>query len=1035
MCDQLYQSESKAFKINLSAGAILKNIYTSDLTYFIAYSNFDIFRKPMLISTRRDLTKLKKKLKEIDFLQYALLNRSNSRYKALMITNIKFSLTKVNYPLGCTDISIPVWLSINKGLLFNANYKDNLCMFRALANQRTKLNHIPMRMIKSLFWQWKLYCKTKGIKDPGSIEQFKGIEFQHLCHFEKCFKTNINIYEREQSGETIPVFKSMHPYKCTLNLNKYQNHVCYITDMKKYCRKYKCTCCSRLFKGRYALSVHQNHCVKQSKLQYPSGFKQQKLSLFELLEHYGIFIHPSERYYDFMVTYDYECILQKITPQVTDKCEITHKHVPVSWACCSNVPGYLEPVCRVNEDPDALVKDMITYMYEIQAKAKELSMQKWGPALQKLDELIEKYKPVESDRSEDAMSAIEPDEPMSSQMINRMNKPNVYRQMQQNLHNTDNINVKYNDYPSDESSDDGVESDDENPFNTNDSNEAMYINANINDGNDENDDHVQWKNRLLKAHHNKLKRLRKQFERYISELVVLGFNNCNYDNLIAFESLIKHLDIANCEEPLIIKKNNSYHVIANQKLKILDISRYVAAGCSYSDFLKSYEIEEQKSCFFYEYLDSFQKLSEKELPPPEKWFSTLKNKNVLGNTPEEIEKNYQQMKQIWNDNKMTTLQDFLVYYNILDTSPFLKAALKLSEYYRVEHELDVFKRTISLPGVARILIYRSAYHRGASFYQFDESQADIYALFKKNITGGPSVIYHREMVCGETPIRGNPNEICKSIVGLDCNALYPASYYYRFPVRAPVFRWSHKHYAPETNERYVAMYDYMDYMASKTGLRIQHKLNSKTEVLIGLHPVDGYAVSKSGCRFCFEYDGCYYHGCVSCRTVSVKAKIKYAKLLAERKKRTEIRNEYIRSHGVVLCIMKECVWKKLIKTNKEIKQFVLSRRPQFYASHPKTCTQDEILTAVKNKKLFGFLLVDLECPTEWDENFRSDIPASDYYGEFNPIWMTTNVPFEHWGQHMQSFALQAGISLRPRKLLVGGTRGERLLILSDLLEW
>ena len=58
------------------------------------------------------------------------------------------------------------------------------------------------------------------------------------------------------------------------------------------------------------------------------------------------------------------------------------------------------------------------------------------------------------------------------------------------------------------------------------------------------------------------------------------------------------------------------------------------------------------------------------------------------------------------------------------------------------------------------------------FPLFPPRHSDIGALMRRNLTGGPSIIFHRKQVKNVTPIRNNPAEIVKSIVGYDANALY-----------------------------------------------------------------------------------------------------------------------------------------------------------------------------------------------------------------------------------------------------------------------
>ena len=54
-----------------------------------------------------------------------------------------------------------------------------------------------------------------------------------------------------------------------------------------------------------------------------------------------------------------------------------------------------------------------------------------------------------------------------------------------------------------------------------------------------------------------------------------------------------------------IKKENSYLAISTPQLKFLDIFNYLAAGFSYSQFLKAYGCDIPKGIFPYEWFYSF----------------------------------------------------------------------------------------------------------------------------------------------------------------------------------------------------------------------------------------------------------------------------------------------------------------------------------------------------------------------------------------------------------------------------------------------
>ena len=110
--------------------------------------------------------------------------------------------------------------------------------------------------------------------------------------------------------------------------------------------------------------------------------------------------------------------------------------------------------------------------------------------------------------------------------------------------------------------------------------------------------------------------------------------------------------------------------ISTENLKFLDILSFLAPGYSYGSFLKAYNCKLQKATFPYEYLDKIEKLKDKSLHKYETWFSKLKNSNIT-------EEEYKQAQKIWDEKKMTTLDDYLIYYNNLDVGPFIEAVDKM----------------------------------------------------------------------------------------------------------------------------------------------------------------------------------------------------------------------------------------------------------------------------------------------------------------------------------------------------------------------
>ena len=77
-----------------------------------------------------------------------------------------------------------------------------------------------------------------------------------------------------------------------------------------------------------------------------------------------------------------------------------------------------------------------------------------------------------------------------------------------------------------------------------------------------------------------------------------------------------------------IKPDNGYMCIKTPSLKFLDITQFLAPGCSYDTFLKAYGIEEEKGFFPYDWLDCLEKLNHPCLPPHSAFYNELKECNI-----------------------------------------------------------------------------------------------------------------------------------------------------------------------------------------------------------------------------------------------------------------------------------------------------------------------------------------------------------------------------------------------------------------------
>ena len=491
---------------------------------------------------------------------------------------------------------------------------------------------------------------------------------------------------------------------------------------------------------------------------------------------------------------------------------------------------------------------------------------------------------------------------------------------------------------------------------------------------------------------------------WLHQLPVIGFNSGRYDlNVIKqffIPYLLKPSKQDNEEEEadetrFVIKRQNTFMCFATKNLKFLDITSYLAPGFSYAKYLTAYGCELGKGHFPYEYMDGIGKLADRALPPQAAFFSQLKNEGIS-------DTDYAACQAVWGDNQMTTMRDYLIWYNNRDVTPFLDAIAKQAGFYKHQN-IDMFKDGISVPGLSLLHLFNDL-PNDTYFTVFNRTNSDLHELVKDNIVGGPAIIFHRYHEKNVTRIRGG-SEPCRSIVGYDANALYLWALMQDMPTGWYVRRREENGFRPQQAQPYGQMaVQWLTWEAAKNGCTIRHQVNGR-EKRIGKLPVDGWCAET---RTAYQFHGCYFHGCTNCyepqETNTLNGKT-MATLLEDTKKNTT----YLRRH-VKVVEMWECDWKR-------------ERDPP--PRQKWKMTSHSIIAAVIDGTLFGMVECDVRVP----DNLR------EYFAEMQPIFKNTTVTRDDIGSFMQQYAEEHDIMSTPRRMLVGSYRGEKILLATPLLRW
>ena len=865
------------------------------------------------------------------------------------------------------------------------------------------------------------------------------MKLSELDQLEKVYEVNIQVYslaptqthceEHEENEEHRPdisaslIRRSHRHYACTLYLNLYENHFSYIKDLARYSKSFCCSRCGKYWKKGFRLNRHEKTCDGKVHLKYPGGAYHVPKTIFEELEDEGIIVPEEARYFPYRATFDFECFFDKEKAQElknTEKLNWESAHVPLSVSVCSNVPGYQAPKCFVsNGDPNVFITEFMQYLTKISLKSSSILREQFAPVFEALKQV-----PNRDDSTEDRLAQILVDIQEGSQQAESEEGEDNDEELSDNERDIDLM-----------ASDDDDDEEEIEPENEEDraflndevteNDPSFYRRLNVEldterrqERRQQRDELAQYEDVLFgqeQTSDNKvLTKLAEKLNAYLQELPVLGFNSGKYDLNAVKEFVFPYL-IESQPIKFTVKRNSNHMCLKTNSLKFLDISNYVAPGFSYDQFLRAYECEQTKGFFPYEWIDSLDKLEETSLPSHEAFYSSLKNQNIT-------EEEYEYCQQVWEENEMSTFQEFLIWYNNLDVVPFLEAVEKMSQFWQ-ERKIDMFKDGISVPGLT--LKYLFSYLSPQTYFSlFDQANSDLYHLIKDNNTGGPSIIFHRYHEAGKTKIReaeeGEAAKLCEKIVGYDANALYLWAIMQNMPTGSYTRRLAENEFKPKSSVRMAI--EWLEWVAHKEGIHIRHQLNN-TEKRIGGRklPVDGFNAQT---QTVYQFHGCYWHGhdCALNRGKEFNEKRK--KPMAEIREETRANTEYIRSKGYNVVEMYECQWREMKRTNRELRRFIATEVRRTL-DQVKIMSPERILSEVRHERLFGCVEVDIRVPDHLKEKFS----------EMCPIFKNTEISRDDIGEFMKAYAEEHNIMAQPRRSLIGSMKGEKILLATPLLKW
>ena len=329
-------------KLNLALGFILKIIEDGKFRYFYAHENNTLLEQSKLVSNKDDMAKLKEILKKTDVIESCTKERSNTKWRFFKLTNLTiFAALLRDIPMGCKDAVLPESLLKNHTvncLTYEQNtkkpYKDNLCLFRALALHL----HGNERLEEETSKLFNLFPFNSTNPDPSN---FQGVCMDDIPSVEDIVGINIFIYDIDlidgaMVGELAR--RNIKKYEKNIQMIRYNSHVCYVDNINALFKAFRCPTCDTYSQKTGNLERRLVRCSKLVKHIYPKNVYQLRETLFDKLDSFGIQYTDDQKLFNNLAVFDFESIwIPEEKFKNTETTTWIGKHVPISVSISSNL--------------------------------------------------------------------------------------------------------------------------------------------------------------------------------------------------------------------------------------------------------------------------------------------------------------------------------------------------------------------------------------------------------------------------------------------------------------------------------------------------------------------------------------------------------------------------------------------------------------------------------------------------------------------------------------------------------------------------
>ena len=208
--------------------------------------------------------------------------------------------------------------------------------------------------------------------DGLSPNQFQGVHTNDIPTVEDLLTLNILLYDIDIVDSIIIgelARRSVKKYEKTVRLLRYNNRICYVSNIYAVFQAFRCPNCYTFFSRAFNLERQLTACSERVKNVFPRNVYQIQKTLFDKLDSFSVKCTSEHKLFKNLAKFDFESIcVQEKTFRDTNTTTWIGKHVPISVSISSNLVE--EPILLCNSDPHHLVASFIGALENLASQSK-----------------------------------------------------------------------------------------------------------------------------------------------------------------------------------------------------------------------------------------------------------------------------------------------------------------------------------------------------------------------------------------------------------------------------------------------------------------------------------------------------------------------------------------------------------------------------------------------------------------------------------------------------------------------------------------